>query len=259
MKVVPDKFGGSPKQKMFLGGLVVVLILVWIFNRDSSPSPGPISSSGGTAGTTAPGALAPLPGSNTGPRATPGQTMPQPPMPQQRRAQSSSRNGGAGGARVVEDFHPSIKPKEGVDITQFDPTIKLVLLAKVKHVEIEGGTRSLFELGAPPPPPPPPVGAIKPGLPGPATPPVTIAKPPGPPPPPPPTPIPFKFYGYAAPPRSGPRRAFFIDGEEIFIKGENEMIRDRYKIIRIGVNSAVVEDTKDKHQQTLPLEEEKNV
>jgi hypothetical protein len=76
---------------------------------------------------------------------------------------------------------------------------------------------------------------------------------------PPPTPIPFKFYGYAAPPRSGPRRAFFIDGEEIFIVGENEMIRNRYKIIRIGVNSAVVEDTKDKHQQTLPLEEEKNV
>ena len=36
------------------------------------------------------------------------------------------------------------------------------------------------------------------------------------------------------------------------------MIKNRYKIIRIGVNSAVVEDTTDKHQQTLPLEEEKN-
>ena len=86
-------------------------------------------------------------------------------------------------------------------------------------------------------------------------PPATVAAKPQPPPP---TPIPFKFYGYATPPRNGPRRGCFIDGEEIFIVGENEMIRNRYKIIRIGVNSAVVEDTKDKHQQTLPLEEEKN-
>jgi hypothetical protein len=254
MKLAPDKIGGTTKQKIWLGGLVVVLILVWIFNRDSSPTPAPISSSGGTA---APGALTPFPGSNAGPRPS---TTPQPPMPQQRRVQSNSRSGGAGGARVVEDFHPSIKPKEGVDITQFDPTIKLALLAKVKHVEIEGGARSLFDFGAAPAPPPPPVSPIKPGMqvganvpkPDEVKGPVTQSKPP-------PTPIPFKFYGYAAPPRSGPRRAFFIDGEEIFIVGENEMIRNRYKIIRIGVNSAVVEDTKDKHQQTLPLEEEKNV
>ena len=73
------------------------------------------------------------------------------------------------------------------------------------------------------------------------------------------TPIPFKYYGFAAVTRSGARTAFFIDGEEIFIRGENDdLIRNRYKIVRIGVNSAVVEDTTDKHQETLKLVEEQN-
>ena len=78
----------------------------------------------------------------------------------------------------------------------------------------------------------------------------------GPAPPPPPPAIPLKFYGYSGALRSTVRRAFFLDGEDIVQAGENETIRNRYKIIRIGVNSAVVEDTVAKNQQTLPLAEE---
>ena len=52
------------------------------------------------------------------------------------------------------------------------------------------------------------------------------------------------------------KRAFFLDGEDIVVAGENDVIRNRFKIIRIGVNSAVVEDTTNKIQQTLPLVEE---
>ena len=66
----------------------------------------------------------------------------------------------------------------------------------------------------------------------------------------------MKFYGYSGALRSTVRRAFFLDGEDIVQAGENETIRNRYKIIRIGVNSAVVEDTVAKNQQTLPLAEE---
>ena len=80
---------------------------------------------------------------------------------------------------------------------------------------------------------------------------ITPAKPPTPP-------IPLKFYGYVNNARGGTRRAFFLDGDEIFVAGENDLIRNRYKIIRIGVNSAVVEDTTDKHQQTLQLEPEQS-
>ena len=74
--------------------------------------------------------------------------------------------------------------------------------------------------------------------------------------PPPPPPIPLKFYGYAGTPRSGSRGGFFLDGEEIVVARENEVYKNRYKIIRVGVNSAVVEDTHNKNQQTLALVEE---
>jgi hypothetical protein len=77
------------------------------------------------------------------------------------------------------------------------------------------------------------------------------------PPKPPPPPIPFKFYGFIAPATGGlSRRAFFLEGEDIFVAGEGEMIKKRYKVVRIGVNSAVVEDTQHSHQQTLRLEEQ---
>ena len=78
----------------------------------------------------------------------------------------------------------------------------------------------------------------------------------GPPPPPPPPPIPLKFYGLSGGLRSTVRRAFFLSGEDIVQAGENETIGNRYKVVRIGVNSAVVEDTVAKNQQTLPMVEE---
>lgn len=77
-------------------------------------------------------------------------------------------------------------------------------------------------------------------------------KPSGPPPAPP---IPLKFYGFSS--RSGAKRAFFLDSDnEIAVAGENDVIKNRYKIVRIGVNSVVVEDLTNKNQQTLPLIEE---
>ena len=73
----------------------------------------------------------------------------------------------------------------------------------------------------------------------------------------PPAPIPLKFYGFINPLKSGTKRAFFLDGEDIIVASEGQLIKNRYKIVRIGVNSAVVEDTQAKNnQQTLPLVEE---
>jgi hypothetical protein len=60
------------------------------------------------------------------------------------------------------------------------------------------------------------------------------------------------------PSKADSKRAFFLDGEDIVIASEGDVIKKRYKIVRIGVNSAVVEDTqfKSNNQQTLPLEAE---
>jgi len=123
---------------------------------------------------------------------------------------------------------------------------------------VEPGTRSLFEIGKEP------AAVVKANDPGP----IIVAKqfvgpqPPPPPPPPPPDPkappIPLKFYGFVNPSKATNKRAFFLDGEDIIIAGEGDMVKKRYKIVRIGVNSAVVEDTefKTNNQQTLPLEAE---
>jgi hypothetical protein len=47
-----------------------------------------------------------------------------------------------------------------------------------------------------------------------------------------------------------------MDGEDIHVVSEGETVKKRYKIVRIGVNSVVVEDTEFGQQQTLPLLEE---
>jgi len=88
-------------------------------------------------------------------------------------------------------------------------------------------------------------------------------KPPPPPPAPPPTPrapaIPLKFYGFVNPARPDVKRAFFMENDEIIVAGEGDVVKKHYKILRIGINSAEVEDIQfkgDNTKQTLPLETE---
>jgi hypothetical protein len=47
-----------------------------------------------------------------------------------------------------------------------------------------------------------------------------------------------------------------MEGEDIFVAHEGELVKKRYKVVRIGVNSAIIEDTQFGSQQTLPLEEQ---
>ena len=117
--------------------------------------------------------------------------------------------------------------------------------------------RSIFDFGQAPPPPKPVEQAKGPKAPspliGPAPPPppqAAAAEPPKPQAPP----IPFKFYGYIT--NQPSKRAFFMDGEEIHVVREGDVVKNRYKIVRIGVNSVVVEDMQFKSEQTLPLEEQ---
>jgi hypothetical protein len=235
MNLIPDKLGGSRKQYMWLGGLLVVLIGVYWMNREPSSSQ-PVTQS----------------------------TAAKPSIGRQK----SVAPDGSGGPKLEtrsghrdENFRPSIKLPEGTDITKIDPTLRTELLAKLQQVPLQGGARSVFDWGqAPAPPPPPPVAPIRPEV-------IAAQKakadadalfvkehPPKPTPPP----IPLKFYGYANR-LSGPaRQAFFLDGDDIQIKGENDVIRGRYKILRIGINSATVEDLQSHDQQTLPLVAEMN-
>ena len=240
MKWLPSSVGAEPKKLIILGVLLGGAGVAYYINRTPDTP----------QAATAPAAAAPAPIPIPSIKRDSGPALPMPPQ-----RTSANRDTGT----TIEDFRPSLKPKEGLDVSKIDPTIRLDLLAKLQQVEETGGSRSLFEFGQPPAPPPPKVAPIKPGP--------TVAdaaaaaakpvEPPKPPPPPPPPPIPLKFYGYAGKTTDGVSRAFFLDGDattgEIFVASENQVLKNRYKVVRIGIKSAVVEDTSNKNQQTLPL------
>jgi hypothetical protein len=157
----------------------------------------------------------------------------------------------------LQEFRPSLKPRRGDtegDLSSIDPTLRLDLLAKLEEVKVEGGARNLFEFAAAPLPPNPEAKVIpKPRI-------QTVPLPPPPPRPaeaeakPAAPPIPLKFFGYSTPFRQGNKRAFFLDGDQILVASEGEVLKKRYRVVRIGVNSVVVEDLDFKAEQTLPLE-----
>ena len=246
MNLIPSQLGAEPKKLAILGGLALVLIVVYFINRTPDVPQQ-------AASITPPTARNPVPLESLGSRARSVQSAagltPQAPQT------GSTRRGQA----AIQDFKPTLKLPDGVDVSRIDPALKLNLLAQLQNLPLEGGERSLFEFGAPPKPktPTPTVAPVKPitPLPTPET-----SEVPATPPKPVIPPIPLKYYGYVSESRAvapgAAKRAFFLDGEDIVVAGENDMIHNRFKIIRISVNSAVVEDTTNKNQQTLPLVEE---
>jgi hypothetical protein len=229
VKVRIPQFGAEPKKLAVLGALLVVAAY-FFFSRDSSDS---------------------------APAARPAGAAPAAAVQRASVRSTRLRPGERGLNSGPREFRPSFKAKD-IDPSGIDPTLHLDLLAKLRDVKVESEGRSLFEIGAAPPseiaklveP-----AKIKPSPIGPQLP---------PPPPPPPAeakapPIPLKFYGFVNQSKAGDKRAFFLDGEDIIIANEGDLIKKRYKIVRIGVNSATVEDTQFKGantQQTLPLEAE---
>lgn len=168
--------------------------------------------------------------------------------------------------RAVRTAGPTYRPTfagtadEPLDPMKVDPTLRTDLLTKVRSVEFTGVDRNLFQFTArkrvesPEPeqvakaqallkqaaaPPPTPVTREAP----------KPSKPTAPP-------IKWKFYGFANKADDARKRAFLLDSEGgVFIATEGDVFRQRYRIVRIGVNSIVIEDMQFKAEQTLPLDE----
>jgi len=158
----------------------------------------------------------------------------------------------------TDEFHPvlrSKRPEDRINPEMVDPTLRLDLLAKLQQVELPASGRNLFQAGAPPVKaelpkgPEPKILPAKPAV-------ETKADPPKPAGPPPPPPIALKYYGFSAPSGSSSKTAFFLDGDDILMAKEGETLKRRYRVVRIGVNSVVMEDTESKREQTIPLAEE---
>lgn len=234
MKWMPSSVGAEPKKLVILGVLVVVLGVVYWTNRGPDLPPGAAAAPQNPAGGGQAPKAAPAPQASVTPR----------PAPRTQRVAARGSN---------DDFRPSLKVPEDLDLSTVDPNLKLDQLARVRAVGDVGGKRSLFEYYTPPPPPPPKVEAIKPKE---EKPPVEEAKKeaePAKPVKPAPTPVSFKFFGYEGRPGDPMRRALFVDGEDSFVVAEGETVRNRYKVVRIGVTSVEVEDTVSKDRQTLQI------
>lgn len=235
------KLGAEPKKVAVLIGLIIVAIgAYWYMSQPDTGQPA---------------AATP-----TAPAPTPLRSMPATPavVPPGRTGQRGQSRGPRSGIPMTQEFRPTLKPKDPIDAWKVDPTLRLTLLAKLQNVSMEGGGRSLFDFAGAPAPKVD-IPKVKPILPGETAVAAFVGpkfpKPAPEPPKPPPAPIPLKFYGFNTL-KAGIKRAFFLEGDDIYVAGEGDLIKNRYKVVRIGINSAVVEDTTDKHQQTLPLEAE---
>ncbi|HLJ47898.1 MAG TPA: hypothetical protein VKU01_17905 [Bryobacteraceae bacterium] len=234
--------GAEPKKLIFLGILVVGGGYYVISSMSSSDGPATTPARPGAATDASPRVVT-------------------------RQVSRTTRANHGVSVRTAEEFHPSMKKNRDdppVDPNTVDPTLRLDLLAKLqKGGEIEAG-RSLFDFGAAAP-----LVAVK-KEPDKIVPKV-VFRPQGPHlPPPPPTPgeiaakeaasappIPLKFYGFVNRFKTGDRRAFFMDGEDIIVASEGQLVKNRYKIVKVGLTSAEVEDTQYKnHRQTLQIVEE---
>jgi hypothetical protein len=137
---------------------------------------------------------------------------------------------------------PSAKTPETVEPS--DLVVRLDEL-KVQRTDAEGTDRNPFRFKPKPPPPPPPAPPVA----------QRPAQPDGPPVnqgPPPPPPIPLKFIGTVEP-KPGDKVAAFSDCRYTFRGREGEVIDGRYRLVRIGVESVVMEYVDGRGRTTIRL------
>jgi hypothetical protein len=208
--------------KLLVGGLVVLAGLIfWINSRgDDTPSAGVSAPRSGVS--------------------------PAPIVPVSARSKTI-RRGHVNADRGVLRIRP-------VDATRgdIDPTLRLDLLARLQSVEQAKPGRSLFEIG----PDPVVVAAPLPAVPkGPIIPVVSQQTVAGPVQPlAPQVNIPLKFYGFVRPAEKGQNnRGLFLEGDNILIASEGELIDHRYLVRELNAANARLEDTQIKQGQTLPV------
>jgi len=137
--------------------------------------------------------------------------------------------------------------KVGTTSAQLDPTLHMQPMLAAESLVYSGSGRNIFAPGSPelmaeiPKP-------ITPPRPGPITPPPTVVADQRKPLPP----INLKFFGTATS-ANGTRRAFLLNGDDVFVASAGDVVQRRYKIISVDAKSIMVEDLANNNKQTLPL------
>jgi hypothetical protein len=73
------------------------------------------------------------------------------------------------------------------------------------------------------------------------------------PPPPPPVQVPAQFFGYASMPSSPRRVAFFLNGDDVLVVQEGSVFMGRFRLDKIGNDSADVEEVSSGRHATVPM------
>jgi hypothetical protein len=123
-----------------------------------------------------------------------------------------------------------------------NPALRLDLLEHLKTLQYQGSHRNIFSAAAP--------ATAAPRV---------IAKPaPAPPPGPPPVAplvVPATFFGYVTDARTGVRRAFFSEGDDVFVVGVGDILLGRFRLLQIGNSTAELEETASGRRATVTLQE----
>jgi len=142
-------------------------------------------------------------------------------------------------APVVSSADEKFRP-----IAVENPALKLDLLERLKKLQYEGSHRNIFStVAAPPVSAVPPVAAVPPQV-GPLV-------PSGPAP----LVVPATFYGFVTDSQTGKRRAFFMEGENVYIVAIGEVLLGRFRLVQIGNSSVELEEIGTGRRATLTMEE----
>jgi len=144
-------------------------------------------------------------------------------------------------APVVSSANENFRP-----IAVENPALRLDLLNRLKKLQYEGSHRNIFSNAAPPPASavPPPPSAV-------APPPINPQAPTGPAP----LVVPATFYGFVTDAKTGVRRAFFTEGDNVYIIGVGETLLGRFRLVQIGNSSVEMEEIGTGRRATLTMEE----
>src|ERR1700678_2450764 len=125
-----------------------------------------------------------------------------------------------------------------------EPHLRVDLLEKLKNQEYAGSHRNIFAFGPPPPPPLTPAEQAR-----------RDHKIYGPqlPPPPPPVNVGATLFGYASMPQSSKRVAFFLDGDDGLGVTEGAVFLNRFRLDKIGNDSADVEEISSQRHVTVQM------
>jgi hypothetical protein len=140
---------------------------------------------------------------------------------------------------------PAVATQTFVPLPVENPALRLDLLERLQQYSYQASRRNIFSAAAPSP-----ERTVT------IAPPVTQQPPrQQAPPPSPPLTVPATFFGYVTDARTGHKRAFFSEGEEVHVVAIGEVLMGRFRLLQIGNSTAEVEETSSGRRTTLTMEE----